>query len=122
MVVVEDAPPQVYAVAESVEEGFAANANVMRYPNARGLRVAELLDENVAGLMDALAGFVLLDRSDEDGRLLFTYRHEAFGLTAEQRYVLNDDGYYVVTVTATNTGFLDRAAVARAVLDSFEAA
>jgi hypothetical protein len=100
-------------------EPFATNVNVLRYPNERDLDIEGLLDETIQGLDHTLTDCVLLERSDEDGRLLFTYRYEDLGLAADQRYVLDCGGYYVVTAVTTNSRFAEQAPVTSGILESF---
>ena len=100
-------------------EQFATNVNVLRCDNDRGLDIGALLDETVRGLDQTLFDCVVLERSDEDARLLFTYRYEDFGLTADQRYVLDVDAYYVITATTTNGRFAHQSPETSAIVESF---
>jgi hypothetical protein len=107
----------------STPPGFAANVNVVEYDNVRALDARGLVDESIDAMSTLLTDFVLLEQDEDDvTRLVFTFRQGIYGLTAEQRYVLDDGVYYVVTGTMTNGEYADQRETVAAIIDSFTAA
>jgi hypothetical protein len=122
--VYEDMGGTLVTIAEPppAEPDFAANVNVVHSANEHDLDAPELVAAAIEEMSVLLTDFVLLEQDveEERPRLLFAFRQGLFALTAEQRYVLGDRDYYVVTSATKAGGETTAESTASAVLDSFE--
>jgi hypothetical protein len=101
---------------------FAANVNVLHYTNERGLDTEALVAESIETMRVLLTDFVLLEQDveEERPRVLFAFRQGLYALTADQRYVVGEGDYYVVTSTTKAGGDPIAETTASAVLESFQ--
>jgi len=122
--VYENAGGTLVTIAEPppAEPDFAANVNVLHYANERGLDTEALVAESIETMSVLLTDFVLLehDAEEERPRVLFAFRQGLYALTGEQRYVISDGDYYVLTSTTKAGGDATVESTASAVLESFE--
>jgi hypothetical protein len=104
------------------EPRFCANVTVLRFGNEQHLTAKAVVDESLESMARLLTDFVLLERvpAKNGERLLYTFRQGIYGLTGEQRYVVEVDAYYVVTGTTANGDFAEQRELIAAAVDSFE--